>query len=91
MPSAPMNIDQASDLLDLSIQNIFPKTSEPEVKYKSYFNFRTTSDYYEKDSSLSGLGEADFVDENGVVTVDVPIQGLISSSCKIWKIAGNSR
>lgn len=72
--SAPMNIDQAADLLDLSVQNIFPKTSVPEPKYKSYFNFRTTTDYYDKDSGLSGLGEADFVDENGVVTVDVPIQ-----------------
>ncbi len=72
--SAPLNLDQASDLLDLSIQKIFPKTSVPEPKYKQFFNFRTTSDYYEKDSGISGLGEADFVDENGVVTVDVPIQ-----------------
>lgn len=72
--SAPLSIGQASDLLDLSIQKIFSKTSEPESKYKQYFNFRTTTDYYEKDSGLSGLGEADFVDENGVVTVDVPIQ-----------------
>lgn len=74
--SAPLNIAQAADLVDLSIQNIYKKTSVPEAKYKKYFNYRTTSDYYEKDSSLSGLGEADFVDENGVVTVDVPIQGF---------------
>lgn len=75
MPGAPLNIAQAADLVDLSIQNIYKKTTVPEPKYKKYFNYRTTSDLYEKDSSLSGLGEADFVDENGVVAVDVPIQG----------------
>ncbi len=72
--SAPLNIAQASRLVDLSFQKIFEKSSAPEPKFKEYFNFRTTSDYYEKDSGLSGLGEADFVDENGVVVADVPIQ-----------------
>lgn len=71
---APLTIGQAADLVDLSIQKIYPKSSTPAEQYKSYFNYRTTTDYYEKDSGLSGLGEADFVDENGVVTVDVPIQ-----------------
>jgi len=71
---APLTIGQAADLVDKSIQKIFLKTSEPEVQYKKYFNFRTTEDYYEKDSGLSGLGEADFVDENAVITSDVPIQ-----------------
>lgn len=73
--SAPLNIAQAADLVDLSIQNVFMKTSEPDVQYKKYFNFRTTEDYFDKDSSLTGLGEADFVDENGVIISDVPIQG----------------
>lgn len=72
--SAPLNIAQASRLVDKSFQNIFEKASAPEQKFKKYFNFRTTSDYYEKDSGLSGLGEADFVDENGVVVADTPIQ-----------------
>ena len=72
--SAPLNIAQASRLVDKSFQNVWEKTSEPEPAFKSYFNFRTTTDYYEKDSGLSGLGEADFVDENGVVVADVPIQ-----------------
>jgi hypothetical protein len=76
MPSAPLNIAQAADLVDLSIQKVYAKTTVPEPTYKKYFNYRQTSDYYEKDSSLSGLGEADFVDENGVVAVDVPIQGF---------------
>jgi hypothetical protein len=56
---APLTIGQAADLVDLSIQNIYPKTSVPEAQYRKYFNYRTTEDYYEKDSGLSGLGEAD--------------------------------
>lgn len=71
---APFTIGQATDLVDLSIQKIFLKSSNPEEQYKKYFNFRTTEDYYEKDSGLSGLGRASFVDENAVITSDTPIQ-----------------
>lgn len=70
-----MNIAQAADLVDLSIQKVFEKSSEPEVMYPKFFKTRKTEDYLEKDSSLSGLGEADFVDENGVIISDVPVQG----------------
>ncbi len=70
-----MNIAQAADLVDVSIQKIFSKTTSPELSYKKYFNVRTTTDYYDKDSSLSGLGEADFVDENGIIASDTPVQG----------------
>ena len=73
--AAPLNIAQAADLVDLSIQKIFSKTSEPEKMYPKYYNVRSTEDYYEKDSSLSGLGESDFVDENAAIVSDVPIQG----------------
>lgn len=73
--SAPLNIAQAADLVDLSIQKVFEKSSEPELQYPKYFNIRTTTDYYDKDSSLSGLGEADFVDENGIILSDTPVQG----------------
>ena len=72
--SAPLNIAQAARLVDKSFQNIWSKASTPEQKFKKFFNFRTTTDYYEKDSGLSGLSEADFVDENGVVVADSPIQ-----------------
>lgn len=97
MPSAPLNIGQASRLVDLSFQKKYMKTSTPEPMYKKYFNYRTTSDYYEKDTGLSGLGEADFVDENGVVVADVPIQTnqktyeqnqvdhMVSFTKKMWK------
>jgi len=74
--SAPYNIAQAADTVDLSIQKMFTKSSEPALDYPKYFNVRTTTDYYDKDSSLSGLGEADFVDENGVIQSDTPVQGF---------------
>lgn len=73
--TAPLNIAQAADLVDLSIQKVFLKSSDPENQYSKFFNVRSTEDYYEKDSSLSGLGEADFVDENAVIISDIPLQG----------------
>lgn len=100
---APLTIGQAADLVDKSIQNIYPKTSTPEAQYKKYFNYRTTTDYYEKDSGLSGLGEADFVDENGIVAVDVPIQTydktytqnqvdhMVTFSKRVWRFGIKKR
>ncbi len=101
--SAPYNIAQAADLVDLSIQKVFEKSSEPDVNYSKYFNVRTTEDYLEKDSSLSGLGEADFVDENAVIISDTPVQGykqtytqnmvgvIIPFTFKMWKFGIKKR
>lgn len=101
--AAPYNIAQAADLVDKSIQKIFLKSSDPEVQYSKYFNTRTTDDYYEKDSSLSGLGEADFVDENAVIISDTPVQGydkiytqemigvIIPFTYKMWKFGIKKR
>jgi len=73
---APFTIGQAADLVDKSIQKIFIKSSEPENTYSKYFNTRTTEDLYEKDSSLSGLYESDYTDENAVILSDVPVQNF---------------
>lgn len=70
-----MNIAQAADTVDLSIQKMWIKSSDPEPLYKKYFNYRTTEDLYEKDSSITGLGVADFTAENAVIVADVPVQG----------------
>lgn len=100
---APLTIGQAADLVDLSIQKVVFKSSDPEAQYKSYFNFRRTSDYYDKDSSLSGLGEADFVDENSVIVSDIPVQGydktytqnmvgiIVPFTYKMWKFGITKR
>lgn len=98
-----MNIAQAADLVDLSIQKVYAKSADVDPKYKKYFNFRTTEDLYEKDSSLSGLGESDFVDENGVIQSDVPVQGykktytqnmtgsIVSFTYQMWKFGIKKR
>jgi hypothetical protein len=72
--SAPLNLGQIADSVDLSIQKYFKKDSEVELQLKKYFNFRTTEDLYEKDSGLTGLAEATFTAENAQVTEDAPIE-----------------
>jgi hypothetical protein len=101
--SAPLNIGQAADLVDLSIQDVYEKASEPEVLYSKFFNVRHTEDYLEKDSSLSGLGEADFVDENAAIISDTPVQGykkvytqnmvgvIVPFTFKMWKFGIKKR
>lgn len=76
MPASPLNLGQIADTVNLAIQKMFKKDSEVELQLKKYYNFRTTEDYIEKDSSLSGLSEAEFTDENAEISEDVPIQGL---------------
>lgn len=101
--SAPLNIGQAADLIDVSIQEVYDKASNPDEQFKSYFNYRTTEDYLEKDSSLSGLGEADFVDENAAIISDTPVQGykkvytqnmvgiIVPFTFKMWKFGIKKR
>ena len=101
--AAPLNLAQAADLIDKSIQNVYLKSSDPEVMYPKFFNVRSTTDYYEKDSSLSGLGEAGFVDDNAVIVSDTPVQGydktytqnmvgiIIPFTFRMWKFGIKKR
>src|SRR3990167_3907805 len=76
--AAPLTLGQAVDLTDVAIQDIYLKESKLEKKsvYDKYFNVVTgVTDYYLKDSSLSGLGEAARITENAVVTSEIPVQG----------------
>lgn len=77
MPN-PLNLSDAADLIDVSIQDIFLKGSEAESQlYKQYFNVETgVVDYYTKDSSLTGLGYAGRIVENAAVTAASPVQGF---------------
>lgn len=76
--AVPMTSQDFVDGYDLSIHKIFLKAAKSEkTMYQEYFNVDTsiTSLLY-KDSSLSGLGEADFVDaENAILPGDSPVQG----------------
>ena len=77
MPN-PLSLSDAADLIDVSIQDIWLKGSEKESRqFEQYFNVETgISDYYIKDSSLSGLGYAGRIVENAAITAASPVQGF---------------
>jgi hypothetical protein len=73
-----MFITDAADLYDPAIQKMFVKSAGlDKEQYKEYFNVETgVEDLIRKDSSLSGLGEADFVGaENAAIVGESPVQG----------------
>jgi len=72
--AVPMNVLAAANAIDKSVQKYFLKESTPELQLKKYFNFRTTTDYYEKDAGISGLSEASFTTENANIKKDVPVE-----------------
>ncbi len=74
MPMTPMMVAQAANAIDKSVQKYFQKESQPELQLKKYMNFRTTTDYYEKDAGISGIGEASFTADNASIKEDVPIE-----------------
>lgn len=82
MSNVPMHITDAADLYDPAIQKMFIKTAKNDSEnYKKYYTVETgVEDYIRKDSSVSGLGEADFVEpENAVITAESPVQGFDKS------------
>lgn len=101
--ASPLNLGQIADTVNLAIQKMFKKDSAVELQLKKYYNFRTTEDYIEKDSSLSGLSEAEFTDENAEISEDVPIQGydqtytqeavdvIVPFSYRAWKFGIKKR
>ena len=72
--AVPMNVLAAANAIDKSVQKYFLKESTPELQLKKYFNFRTTTDYYDKDAGISGLSEASFTSDNATIKKDVPIE-----------------
>ena len=76
MPT-PLNLTDAADLIDLSIQQIDLKGSVKNPFYDQYMNVESgVTDYYTKDSSLSGLGFAGRIVENASVAAQSPVQGF---------------
>jgi len=103
MPASPLNLGQIADLTNNQIQKVFKKEAKVELQLKGYYNFRTTEDLIEKDSSLSGLQEAEFTDENAQIVEDVPVQGydqtytqesvdiMVPFTYKAWKFGIKKR
>lgn len=84
--STPITLQDAADLYDLSIQNMFVKSAGMDpMDYSKYYNVETgVEDYIVKDSSLSGLGEAAIVDpENAVIVGESPVQGNSQSYTQV--------
>lgn len=77
MPN-PLNINDALDLVDPAIQEIWLKGSaEHPTYYDKYFNIESgVTDYNLRDSSLTGLGYAGRIVENAAITAASPVQGL---------------
>jgi hypothetical protein len=77
MSQVPLTLTDAADLIDVSIQDIWLKGSEKESRlFEQYYNVDTSvTDYYTKDSSLSGLGYAGRIVENAAITAQSPVQG----------------
>jgi len=101
-----LTLGDAVDLTDRAIQSIFLKESKLEKTrfYDKYFNLVTgVTDYYEKDSSLSGLGQAARISENAVIVSETPVQGydktytqveygkMLPVTKKMWKFGIKKR
>lgn len=92
-----LSVDQAADVTSRLVKKFFIKSSEPKKQYDKFMHVRSTEELDETDSSLSGLGEADFVEENGTIMEDTPVQGydktytqnmigtIIPFTWKMWK------
>lgn len=76
--ASPLQLNDAVDLIDVSIQQIWLKGSEKESRmFEQYYNVESgIVDYYMKDSSLTGLGYAGRIVENAAVTAQTPVQGF---------------
>ena len=74
--ASPLNLGQIADTTNVAIQKMFKKDAETKAEYASYYNVRSTDDYIDKDSSLTGLSEGTFTSENAQITEDNYIQGF---------------
>lgn len=74
--AAPLTIGQAADAVDVSIQKYWLKGElDREEYFRKFYNVTTgVTDYYLKDSGLSGLGSAARVVESATIISEVPVQ-----------------
>lgn len=103
--ASPLTIGQAADLVNVAIQKVWLKgTTESTEYFKKFSNVTTgVTDYYMKDSSLSGLGSAARVVESATIVSESPVQGfdqtytqvlygkVMSFSWHMWKFGIKKR
>lgn len=78
MPTqVPFDLQAASDLTDLSIQDIWLKSPADTVEYHTdFYNVESVDDYIVKDSSVTSVKTFSKIAENGQIPADSPYQGF---------------
>ena len=77
MTQVPFDLDAASDLTDLSIQEIWIKSPADLKEYhKEYYHTESVPDYITKDSSVTSISSFSKIPENGNIPADSPYQGF---------------
>ena len=80
MTNVPFDLDAASDLTDLSIQEIWVKSPADLKEYhKDFYYVESVPDYITKDSSLTAVSAFSKIPENGNIPADSPHQGFDKS------------
>jgi len=78
--NVPFDLDAASDLTDLSIQDIWLKSPADLTEYsRDYYYYEPVNDYIVKDSSLTSISAFSKIPENGNIPADSPHQGFDKS------------
>jgi hypothetical protein len=75
--NTPFDLDAASDLTDLSIQEIWIKSpADLEEYHKEIYYSEPVPDYITKDSSLTSISTFSKIPENGNIPADSPYEGF---------------
>lgn len=75
--NVPFDLDAASDLTDLSIQEIWIKSPADLKEYhQEYYYVESVPDYITKDSSITTISAFSKIPENGNIPADSPYQGF---------------
>ena len=82
----PFSIDAAADLTNVAIQRIWRKSStvHKTTYFDKYVNLESgITDRVFQDSSITGLGQASRIPEQGIVVAEAPIQGFDKSYTQV--------
>lgn len=83
--AVPFTLADFADSVNVAIQSIHSKMTNLEAEnYSKYFTVQSTEDYYEKDSSLSGFGEAARLTEGAIITSESPVQGFDQTYTQVF-------
>lgn len=75
--NVPFDLNAASDLVDLSIQNIWLKSPADMKEYhKDFYYVEPVDDYIVKDSSVTSVKTFSKIPENGAIPAGSPHQGF---------------